>query len=139
MGVPLIYINRSVMIMEPMASSSAETRERGERSKFRDGLKGKERGTGILKRKREDEGVGAGEEVVKKKKIKGPKGPNPLSVKKPKKKLVEVKSSAASEKGEREAVGEVAVQSREADGSDFTVKRKRRRKHKSSTDGGGSV
>src|SRR3954470_7679261 len=36
-GVPLVYINRSVMIMEPMAGTSAEVREREEKSKFRQG------------------------------------------------------------------------------------------------------
>ena len=38
-GVPLVYINRSVMIMEPMAPISAMKRERGEREKFRAGIK----------------------------------------------------------------------------------------------------
>ncbi|KAF8866546.1 hypothetical protein BDZ45DRAFT_568971, partial [Acephala macrosclerotiorum] len=52
LGVPLVYINRSVMIMEPMASSTADNREKEERGKFRAGLK---RGSGSLKRKREDE------------------------------------------------------------------------------------
>ena len=52
LGVPLVYINRSVMIMEPMAGATAENREKEERGKFRAGLK---RGSGSLKRKREDE------------------------------------------------------------------------------------
>ncbi|KAL1870520.1 hypothetical protein VTK73DRAFT_2628 [Phialemonium thermophilum] len=37
-GVPLIYVSRSVMIMEPLSSVTAEMREREEASKFRDGL-----------------------------------------------------------------------------------------------------
>jgi U3 small nucleolar RNA-associated protein 23 len=138
MGVPLVYINRSVMIMEPMASASAETRERGERSKFRDGIKGKERGSGSLKRKREEDGEGEGEMEKKKGKRKGPKGPNPLSVKKPKKKPVEADSSTAVSKNEKkEAENVTANQAQgEADGSEPTVKRKRKRKHKSATSGG---
>ncbi|GAB7364124.1 hypothetical protein MBLNU230_g4676t1 [Neophaeotheca triangularis] len=103
-GVPLVYINRSVMILEPMAAKTGEVAEADEKAKIRAGLKGR-RGPGdALKRKREEdedeEGAGtdaaaataaaaaaAGEEQVqpKKKKPKGPKGPNPLSVKKPKK------------------------------------------------------
>ena len=88
-GVPLIYINRSVMIMEPMAEGSTGTREREERDKFRDGLR---RTKGDLKRKRTEQEEGpAGqaddhEEVATKKKRRlGPKAPNPLSVKKSKK------------------------------------------------------
>src|SRR6187402_1346142 len=53
LGVPLVYINRSVMIMEPMASATSDNREREERVKFRAGLK---RGSGSLKRKREEGG-----------------------------------------------------------------------------------
>lgn len=139
MGVPLVYINRSVMIMEPMATASQETRERGERSKFRDGIKAKERGSGSLKRAREGDDE-AGEEGEKKKvRRKGPKGPNPLSVKKPKKKPVEGDDAAAatSKKEKRDVEGAMATQSQgEADGSDPTLKRKRKRKHKSTTGGG---
>lgn len=93
-GVPLIYINRSVMILEPMAARSTDVREADEKGKIRAGLKGR-RGGETQKRKREDgedgeEGAGEGataelEPMPKKKKSKGgPKGPNPLSVKKPK-------------------------------------------------------
>ena len=39
-GVPLVYINRSVMIMEPMAEASGSQRDREEKGKFRDGLRG---------------------------------------------------------------------------------------------------
>ena len=80
-GVPLIYITRSVMILEPISAVSQDTREKVERSKLWQGIKM----TG--KRKREEE---LGESVVEKehtggrKRVKGPKGPNPLSVKKPK-------------------------------------------------------
>lgn len=87
-GTPLIYIKRSVMILEPMADESAQVRSKEERQKFRAELKNK-----LGKRKRgedddeddsEDEGAKAQKEQ-KKAKTKGPKGPNPLSVKKAKK------------------------------------------------------
>ncbi|EFZ00489.2 Fcf1 domain protein [Metarhizium robertsii] len=102
-GVPLIYIKRSVMIMEPMSDESAQLRAREERSKFRAGLK-----PTVGKRKRaerdngdeqDDDGKTDGDHgnmmatgaepkppVKKKSKRPGPKGPNPLSVKKKAKK-----------------------------------------------------
>jgi U3 small nucleolar RNA-associated protein 23 len=130
-GVPLVYINRSVMIMEPMAGTSADVREREEKSKFRDGLRrgaGREIGE---KRKRDDED---GEEgVLKKKKTgKGPKGPNPLAVKKAKKKP-EGEGSRVPEKKDKSKVEhlDAAVAESTLDGaSEPGLKRKRRRKHK---------
>ncbi|CCF34598.1 hypothetical protein CH063_06558 [Colletotrichum higginsianum] len=90
-GVPQIYIKRSVMILEPMATESIAIRTKEEKSKFRDGLVRPER-----KRKRgEDEdddesgkegkSVASGGQDKKSHKKKGPKGPNPLAVKKSKK------------------------------------------------------
>ncbi|RDA94179.1 hypothetical protein CP533_6559 [Ophiocordyceps camponoti-saundersi (nom. inval.)] len=102
-GVPLIYVRRSVMILEPMSDESALTRARDEKSKFRAEIKAT-----LGKRKREqasdgnrddaghsstkgdqsstkedDETTDKGEK--KKRRKRGPKGPNPLSVKKSKK------------------------------------------------------
>ncbi|MCJ1272591.1 hypothetical protein MMC21_000377 [Puttea exsequens] len=87
------------MVMEPMAKGSAGVREGLEKSKFRSGIR--RRDAGLLgKRKREDDGenVVQGTEDHKVKRItesdvgavrttksRGPKGPNPLSVKKAKK------------------------------------------------------
>lgn len=139
MGVPLVYINRSVMIMEPMAGATAQNREREERGKFREGLK---RGSGSqgMKRKRpdgEDESEGGedatGEDVVKKKKIrgKGPKGPNPLAVKKPKK-AADGKVVALSKSKNVTINGSPTTELSEvANTSEPAIKRKRRRKHKS--------
>ncbi|KAL9634839.1 MAG: hypothetical protein Q9164_003837 [Protoblastenia rupestris] len=93
-GVPLVYVKRSVMVMEPMAEGSTAVREGVERGKFRSGLRGR---TAVQpgKRKREEEvrdqdngaGVEGGEREKKTKKVQGAKGPNPLSVKKPKKEM----------------------------------------------------
>lgn len=101
-GVPLIYIKRSVMILEPMADESAQQRAREERMKFRAEIK-----NALGKRKREadddddesDEEAapktdqepaetpkGTQEQKKKAKKRRGPKGPNPLAVKKAKNK-----------------------------------------------------
>lgn len=101
-GVPLIYINKGVMIMEPMASASTEERTKEERTKFRAELK-----TNPVKRKRADDeeepkgsattdgaseaqvsAQASGEERPQKKKKKNygkARGPNPLAVKKKKK------------------------------------------------------
>lgn len=104
-GVPLIYIKRSVMVMEKMGEKSMVVREGVEKSKFRSGLRA--RGTGLLgKRKRGDgfrEGDAADSDAIPrtaeddvramKKKTKGPKGPNPLAVKQSKKVVNDVRKS----------------------------------------------
>jgi U3 small nucleolar RNA-associated protein 23 len=95
-GVPMIYVARSVMILEPMSGKTEDVREKEERSKIRAGLIDRRRGTEAgEKRKREedtDAKAAAGETaegdtaaVPKRRKLKGPKGPNPLSVRKTKK------------------------------------------------------
>jgi len=126
LGVPLVYISRSVMIMEPMAGKTVENREREERGKFRDGLK---RGSGALKRKRED-GEELGEGLKKKKVVKGPKGPNPLAVMKSKKKGEgEGVSSGLSKESKKDEAGGDSILT-EAEGAEASAKRKRKRKHK---------
>ena len=163
-GVPLVYVKRSVMVMEPMAVSSVGVREGLERGKFRMGLRGKGQAVS-LKRKREDSSEegdaenskilngdnGAAEEKApKKKKIRGPKGPNPLSVKKPRKAKDNKDERAKVEKNlekAQEASPSTTKQS-ETDQHDITTidviegapnksqkppaKRKRKRKHKTS-------
>ena len=163
-GVPLIYINRSVMIMEPMASKTEEVREAEERTKVRAGLKPR-RGADLdselpLKRKRSEDddddeqnktGPGGaeastsqaeGDSVPRKKRKGGPKGPNPLSVKKTKKKSTEAevdqsKQIVAKATKQDPQAGEKALDAATATSSsvDATIeeptKKKRRRKHKS--------
>lgn len=95
-AVPLIYIKRSVMILEPMADESVQVRAREEKAKFRAEIR-----SNLGKRKRAEDGGGEGDDEdipaakgasgeedkqKKKKKKSGPKEPNPLSVKKSKKK-----------------------------------------------------
>lgn len=151
-GVPLVYVKRSVMVMEPMAVGSVHAREGMEREKFRSGLK--TRGTGLIgKRKRdEDDGnavVGEGQEARsitegddragKQKKAKGPKGPNPLSVKKPKKATAGDQKEKTKRKGislgypggAEPGVPTVDILDRPFDETqDREVRRKRKRKHK---------
>lgn len=143
MGVPLVYINRSVMIMEPIATATAQNREREEREKFRAGLKGgRASRTQTGKRKRDDENgeshsdiqdhdVYTGEAVPKRKKTRGsgPKGPNPLSTKKPKKRL-DAKGVGVPLRAEPHAYGTTAGGAQREELAEEGVKRKRRRKHK---------
>lgn len=91
-GVPLIYISKSVLLMEPMANATEELREREEKSKFKMGLKGQRKPDQAPKRKRDDEEEGRDDQSIadgatpaKKRRQKGPKQPNPLSMKKAKK------------------------------------------------------
>ncbi|KAF2088258.1 hypothetical protein K490DRAFT_64935 [Saccharata proteae CBS 121410] len=160
-GVPLVYINRSVMIMEPMAGATEDVRNREEKAKFRAGLKGRGAERGVTaaepaKRKREDEEMadagnsdseaeGAASvtqegqtQEPKKKKRKGPKGPNPLSVKRPKKTAAAgVPKKGGGELPKKEnAVSGASTEQPAADGaSSEPAKRKRKRKPKQQGDG----
>jgi U3 small nucleolar RNA-associated protein 23 len=137
-GVPLIYISKSVVLMEPMANATEELREREEKSKFRQGLKGQRKPDQAPKRKREDEEEGqsiadgaTGEERPnKKKKPKGPKQPNPLSIKKAKKETTAPKKVRSTDTNDAQpAVADDADAPGESSG------RKRKRKPKSKGEG----
>lgn len=89
-GVPIVYVKRSVMILEELSRASERVRGGEERGKLRGGIV---EAAGGKKRKREDENEGVNadgsklevDEGVKKRattRMKGPKGPNPLSIKK---------------------------------------------------------
>ncbi|KAL9598922.1 MAG: hypothetical protein Q9219_004188 [cf. Caloplaca sp. 3 TL-2023] len=157
-GVPLIYVKRSVMILEPMAESTVGVKEGIEREKFRTGLRAR-----VGKRKRDsEEGRGAenenenedqtegiiadgegraGEEkATKSKKTRGPKGPNPLSVKKSKKELAKAQevgggaSTAVREQSADQIQGTTGVILEAIDGTRAPPgKRKRKRKSKTGT------
>lgn len=128
LGVPLIYINRSVMIMEPMAEGTAGSREKEERIKFRAGLKRK-RGAGDEGRDERPDvnDVEAAAASKPKKKAKGPKGPNPLSVKKPKKKQGGDAEVRVENNDRKEGDGKGSADQE----TDLSAKRKRKRKRKS--------
>ncbi|BFZ53600.1 hypothetical protein PYCC9005_000628 [Savitreella phatthalungensis] len=109
-GVPLIYLNRSVLVMEPPSPATTVVKEqrenaaRGITSEEKSLIKG-------TKRRRADDGAEAGGvddgekrasdignnggDPPKKRKRKGPPGPNPLSVKKKKAAPPQKKSEAA--------------------------------------------
>ncbi|KAL8934378.1 MAG: hypothetical protein Q9216_005944 [Gyalolechia sp. 2 TL-2023] len=152
-GVPLIYVKRSVMVLEPMAEGTIGVKEGIERDKFRTGLRAR-----LGKRKRdneEDRGTDSedrperpitdGKEqdaekmVVKRKKSRGPKGPNPLSVKKSKKEKTDLQQNdelpVRAEKNFEDRREDTAdIIERVSDGPQASSgKRKRKRKHKPGT------
>ncbi|MCJ1243037.1 hypothetical protein MMC30_000233 [Trapelia coarctata] len=160
-GVPSVYVKRSIMVMEPMSEGSAGVREGMERGKLRGGVRGKGVGVGdkggLGKRKRgeeDGEGEGGGEEQGKeegerkKRRVRGPKGPNPLSVRKPKGKGegggVKIgEDGAGSKSNERAGEAQEKGEKHGADGAELMEsagnKKKRKRKHKSGTTAMGDV
>ena len=109
-GVPIVYVKRSVMVLEPMSSPSEDVREGVEKTKLRAGIDGPEQST-----------AGAGEKRKSGKKV---KGPNPLSVKKPKKRH---ESGLVKPREERE--GEDSRDAGVGDDGDAAPKPKRKRRH----------
>ncbi|CAI4051180.1 rRNA-binding ribosome biosynthesis protein UTP23 SKDI_15G1590 [Saccharomyces kudriavzevii IFO 1802] len=105
-GVPLIHLTRSVMIMEPLSTASAKESKKTEEQKLFKGLNDPN------VEKTEKVSSESGKESAPKKRKIGPKAPNPLSVKKKK-----TSQPSNETKGEDDAFKE----------------KKRRRKHKSST------
>ncbi|KAK2765448.1 hypothetical protein FQN54_008301 [Arachnomyces sp. PD_36] len=141
-GVPIIYVKRSVMILEPLSGPSENVREGVERGKLRTGVSSTAPTTG--KRKRdgdEGEGENAGKTEKKKKERGGKKvsGPNPLSMLKPKAK--KFKTAPAPGGGEEAKstkvdIGAATTEEKNSEGQtengEPSVKTKRKRRHKSS-------
>lgn len=140
--VPLLYIRRSVLIMEPASSATTKARSRDEKAKFTAELK---LPGGKRKRQQEDtdddgdNNAKGGAEITKpekkKQKAYGRKEPNPLSVKKRKNddktlRLGETPTKtteAFQPEGAEPNTGAQSETTAESSG------RKRRRKHKSKT------
>ncbi|KAL8700651.1 MAG: hypothetical protein Q9201_005337 [Fulgogasparrea decipioides] len=149
-GVPLVYVKRSVMILEPMAEGSVGVKEGMERDKFRTGLQGRagkrkrdvegEQPTGNIGEDHEIAGVergeGSEEPMQKKKRVRGPKGPNPLSVKRSKKRekpeqIHEAISPVTAEDSGDGHNNGTSIIERDPDSNQAPPgKRKRKRKHK---------
>lgn len=136
-GVPIIYVKRSVMILEPLSGGSERVRENVEREKFREGIKAPDVVVG--KRKRDDD---VADKPAPSKTAKKVKGPNPLSVKKPKKKDGNAQGQKKATSGEqakkKERENEDGNGDGEGEGEDTTgqqaksgEKSKRKRRHKS--------
>lgn len=152
-GVPLIYIKRSVMIMEPMAAATENVTAKEERLKFRHGLKEqKGSGRGVKRGRGEDEDAqdtggetlatkilpsAAGEpQPPKKKRKRGPSGPNPLSVKKAKEKkptthtAATARAAPANAEAKAQVVNPPAMEGTVAPPLDEIARHKRKRRHK---------
>ncbi|OQE28390.1 hypothetical protein PENSTE_c003G07875 [Penicillium steckii] len=114
-GVPIIYVKRSVMVLEPLSTPSENVRDGAERAKFRYGLDA-------------DPSLEKPAETEEPKKKRGPKvkGPNPLSVKKSKKKESGPAQPAQKVK-QADKVNEDV--SEKPDGEEEAAKPKRRRRH----------
>ena len=122
-GVPIVYVKRSVMILEELSGASEAVRRRGEKDKFSEGLIGLDR-----KRKRgEGDGDSEDEDLALEDGNTGPKvrgavrakGPNPLSVKKKKVKTMQDGQQDSKEgqaKRKRKRRGKNAGESGQADG-----------------------
>jgi U3 small nucleolar RNA-associated protein 23 len=144
-GVPLFYISKSVVLMEPMANATEELREREEKSKFKMGLKGQRKPDQTQKRKRDDEeeeqddrSIADGATDVrpaKKKKAKGPKQPNPLSMKRAKKDKPATDASAPKKSKSSDANHTHSSAADDAAAPSESSGRKRKRKPKSKGDG----
>lgn len=154
-GVPLVYVKRSVMVMEPMADSSVGFREGIESEKLRTGLRANGHAAGAKRKRGEPSDVDVGdaqdagcnepeERKAPKKKMRGPKGPNPLSVKK---RQISKERTDEAEKAPETYTDDKLQSEREADmprssmidtvSSDekqnSPIKQKRKRKHKKSS------
>ena len=145
-GVPSIYVKRSVMVMEPMGERSQGIKEGTERGKFRAGLRGKE----VLgKRKRdvqdagegakdEDGVIGEGNQETKvdeekpeeKKRKRGPKGPNPLSVRKARNKPEGKVTESVSHVDRSHEGNSVPQSTAEIGTGELQSSNRRKRKHK---------
>lgn len=89
-GIPIVHMNRSVMVMEPISKASLRYSNLLEAKKLTGGLNDFE-SAGIKKQDgddSDDDKDDNDDEKPQPKKRKGPKGPNPLSVKKKKKDTV---------------------------------------------------
>lgn len=114
-GVPILHINRAVMVMEPLSDASARVSRRMEQEKLYKGLNDPKYAG--LKNNDEDKNGDSSKPESKKRKN-GPKQPNPLSMKKKK-----VKVSPESTTSDNVA----------AEGDDDSGKKKRKRRHKKKT------
>lgn len=130
----MLYVKRSVMIMEPMAEASVRAKEGVEKGKLRSGVKVLKGERGGKRKREEEEGQdderredGEEKEAKKRKKEYGLKGPNPLSVKK--KKMEKVLVDEGGGKGTMETTHTVAARRMGVD-DQSEIKRKRKRKHK---------
>ena len=135
-GVPLIYINRSVMVMEPPSPATVVLKE--ERERAQRGVTAAE-AVSLGKRKRQSNvvtpqslagnttGPKRDTDPTPKKRKRGPPQPNPLSMKR---KKVPVPIKRPEQRSSQQSTGAVVERSADADVQSQSTKKKRTRKHK---------
>lgn len=128
-GVPIVYVKRSVMVLEPMSNPSAMVREGVETGKFRLGLDAE---PSLGKRRR----TTGDSESQKKRGLKKAKGPNPLSVQKAKKEnekdlafTPKQTKSSIDEDGAPKENDAAEIPERPENDDSGAIKTKRRRRH----------
>ncbi|KAH8700697.1 putative rRNA processing protein [Talaromyces proteolyticus] len=127
-GVPIVYVKRSVMVLEPLSIPSERVRIGVEKGKFKTGVQAALDVVSNLKRKRDDEE----EDPVSR--TRGPKkarGPNPLSMKKPKSRAKQTPDQEGKKTKSRPKESEAGGDLDNADGETTSMpKTKRKRRHK---------
>lgn len=124
-GVPLIYMNRSVMVMEPLSKTSGAFSRAQEKEKLFKGLNDPKYAG--LPAEEEGGKTDNGTEVSKNKR-KGPKGPNPLSIKK--------KKTVPDSKDESPPSDKISVTDAEPVDRSSSGRRRRRHHKRSNTEAG---
>ncbi|OLY81171.1 rRNA-processing protein utp23 [Smittium mucronatum] len=133
-GIPLLHINRSIMILEPTSKASMFRVKQVEQEKI---SISKEEKLRLKKDLKDADGPSAPKSSLnKRKKRKGPKEPNPLSIKKPKKSSTSITKNPTTNINTHSdntapSLDRDKQSSPNVDGSDISNKPKRKRKRKS--------
>lgn len=122
-GVPLIYMNRAVMVMEPLSDASEKISENVEKEKLYKGLNDPKY-AGLIHDEKDDVPQSNGERPTKKRK--GPSQPNPLSMKKKK------HQKPSTEINDKQITASTEASASNSTSKSEESKKRRRRKHKKS-------
>lgn len=143
-GVPIVYVKRSVMVLEELSRASERARGGEERGKLKGGILGvgdaggrkRKRGdeTGPAEEGGEDEDDGAAE--TQRRVVRRPKGPNPLSVRKKKAEPQKRQGQNGEDAGDHSTSNKAQQAIDEIDGM---PKAKRKRKHRGKKDEVGEI
>lgn len=105
-GVPLVYMNRSVMVMEPLSDASGQYSVRFENKKLTAGLNDSRNGKEPKEHRQPKEVTEASKEAPQPKKRRGASEPNPLSIKRRKQEAEEPKEGKAKRRRKHKSAKE---------------------------------
>ncbi|SSD59922.1 related to rRNA-processing protein UTP23 [Saccharomycodes ludwigii] len=125
-GVPIIHMNRSVMVMEPLSDASNRFNVQQEEKKLTSGLNDSKNAG--LNFQSDHNNIDDKENILKRKRN-GRKGPNPLSVKKKQKKAISNDITTENKDKVIETIPKESESSTNENTTDEPVKKKRKRKH----------